>query len=144
MKLIYYYLDPLTKKFLDANLNNVFGFVKLVRFSWSTAAVKLKKSCVQVKWNDLEDDDLPEEEDIIVDETEENGEEKPKPAKKARQPTKAKPARLASATANEKNNSSILSFFQKSQKRANTASETSTEIISKFMHTRNLKFCTNF
>ena len=48
MKLIFYYLDPLTKKFLDANLNNVFGFVKLVRFSWSTAAVKLKKSCVSI------------------------------------------------------------------------------------------------
>lgn len=42
--------DPLTKKFLDSNLNNVFGFVKLVRFSWSTASLKIKKSCVAVKW----------------------------------------------------------------------------------------------
>jgi len=83
---------------------------------------------------------LPEEaDDDIIDETEENGEEKPKPAKKARQPTKAKPARLASATANEKNNSSILSFFQKSaQKRTNT-NEISSEIISKFMNTRNIR-----
>lgn len=42
--------DPLTKKFLDFNLDSVFGFVKLVRFSWSTAGLKVKKSCVAVKW----------------------------------------------------------------------------------------------
>ena len=32
MNLILLLLDPLTKKFLDASLNNVFGFVKLIRF----------------------------------------------------------------------------------------------------------------
>lgn len=134
--------DPLTKKFLDANINNVFGFVKLVRFSWSTAFNKLKKSCVAVKWNDL-DDDLEEAHDETED-TEENIDDKQKPAKKLRQPTKAKPAKLAFATANEKNNSSLLNFFQKSQKRPSSSSESYTAIISKYMNDRSLKFCTNF
>ncbi len=138
-----YNLDPLTKKFLDANINNVFGFVKLVRFSWSTAFNKLKKSCVAVKWHDL-DDDFEEVHDE-TEETEENVDDKQKSAKKPRQPTKAKPARLASATANEKNNSSLLSFFQKSQKRPSTSSgETLTAINSKYMNDRSLKFSTNF
>lgn len=137
-------LDPLTKKFLDASLNNVFGFVKLIRFSWSTAAVKLKKSCVQVKWSDLDDVDNNEDEvEEDVDETEEN--EVVKPAKKTRQPTKAKTAKLASATAKEKNNSSLLSFFQKPQKRAiNSSTDVCAEIVSKFMNSRNIKFCTSF
>jgi hypothetical protein len=42
--------DPLTKKFLDATLDPVFGFVKLIRFGWSTCSNKLHKSCVQIKW----------------------------------------------------------------------------------------------
>ena len=42
--------DPVTKKFLDDNLDSVFGFVKLVRFGWSTAANKLAKSGVSVEW----------------------------------------------------------------------------------------------
>ena len=29
--------DPKTKMFLDSNINQVFGFVKLIRFSWSMA-----------------------------------------------------------------------------------------------------------
>jgi hypothetical protein len=42
--------DPVTKKFLDDNLDPVFGFVKLVRFSWGTAKNKLIKSSVSVEW----------------------------------------------------------------------------------------------
>lgn len=138
--------DPLTKKFLDANINNVFGFVKLVRFSWSTAAVKVKKMCVQVKWSDLDDDgDNDNEEEDAEEESEENAEAKPV-VKKSRAPSKAKPAKLAAATANEKNNSSLLSFFQKSQKRSMSSSTDSvcTEIVSKYMNSRHLKFCANF
>ncbi|RMZ95687.1 ribonuclease H2 subunit A [Brachionus plicatilis] len=63
--------DPLTKKFLDSNLNNVFGFVKLVRFSWSTAGIKVKKSCVAVKWPDAFDEN-DDGDDEIIDCTEEN------------------------------------------------------------------------
>ena len=134
----------MTKKFLDANIDKVFGFVKLVRFSWSTASVKLKKSCVAVKWNDLDDDEIEEINDEDIEETEENCEEKTKFAKKSRQPTKSKPAKLASATANEKNNSSILSFFQKSQKRPVCNNELCAEIFSKYMSNRSLKFCSSF
>ncbi len=35
--------DPKTKLFLTANINPVFGFTKLIRFGWSTAAIIIKK-----------------------------------------------------------------------------------------------------
>ena len=35
--------DPKTKKFLTDTINPVFGFVKLIRFGWSTAAVIIQK-----------------------------------------------------------------------------------------------------
>jgi ribonuclease H2 subunit A len=45
-----YPADPVTKKFLDTNINKVFGFTKLIRFSWSTAAKKIQQSCVSITW----------------------------------------------------------------------------------------------
>jgi len=35
--------DPKTKLFLTANINSVFGFTKLIRFGWSTAAIIIGK-----------------------------------------------------------------------------------------------------
>ncbi|CAF0709619.1 unnamed protein product [Brachionus calyciflorus] len=106
--------DPMTKKFLDASLNNVFGFVKLVRFSWSTAALKIKKSCVAVKWPDAFEDGEDGDEEI-VDVTEENEQAPKKEAKRGAKSNKQ--SKLSVAVATDKNNKSILNFFQKPQKR---------------------------
>ena len=42
--------DPVTKKFLTNTMDPVFGFPKLVRFSWSTAEKILEEHAVQVDW----------------------------------------------------------------------------------------------
>lgn len=42
--------DPLVRKFLNAYIDEVFGFTKLVRFSWSTASQIIDKKCIEVKW----------------------------------------------------------------------------------------------
>ena len=43
-------LDPLTKKFLQDVIDPVFGFPKLVRFSWSTAEKIISERGVPVEW----------------------------------------------------------------------------------------------
>ncbi|CAH0391457.1 unnamed protein product [Bemisia tabaci] len=48
--------DPETKKFLQTNIDPVFGFPKLVRFSWSTAEKILVSSAVPVQWEEEEDE----------------------------------------------------------------------------------------
>lgn len=50
-----YPADPATKKWLTENIDPVFGFPSIVRFSWSTAEHIVKKECVRVDW--LDDDD---------------------------------------------------------------------------------------
>ena len=52
-------LDPVTKKFLSDNIDPVFGFPQLVRFSWSTSELILKNKCVPVEWEDTEDQENP-------------------------------------------------------------------------------------
>ncbi|CAL8097858.1 unnamed protein product [Calicophoron daubneyi] len=47
--------DPLTKKYLEACLDPVFGFPPLVRSSWSTATTLLDKRGVHMTWEDDED-----------------------------------------------------------------------------------------
>lgn len=42
--------DPATKKFLNENIDDVFGFPNFVRFSWSTAALILEREAVSVVW----------------------------------------------------------------------------------------------
>ncbi|KAJ9595409.1 hypothetical protein L9F63_013393 [Diploptera punctata] len=42
--------DPVTKVFLTKNIDPVFGFPQLVRFSWSTAAKILEEHSVPVEW----------------------------------------------------------------------------------------------
>jgi hypothetical protein len=128
------------------NINPVFGFVKLVRFSWSTAAILIKKKCVQIKWSDQNDDeefneDFDQEDNDICEISEENVK---KEASKTK-PAKPKPSKKhAAAVLNEKNNSTILNFFQKPQKRTiTTANSTITDITSQFFVNKNLKFCTN-
>lgn len=52
--------DPVTKKFLLENMDVVFGFPSLVRFSWSTADKLLDDHAVPVAW-DEEDGDSAEQ-----------------------------------------------------------------------------------
>lgn len=44
-------VDPQTIKFLKNNIDPVFGFPKLVRFSWSTAQKILDENAAQVDWS---------------------------------------------------------------------------------------------
>ncbi len=48
-------IDPTTKKFLAQNIDPVFGFPQLVRFSWSTSDQLLKSKGVPVEWEDTEE-----------------------------------------------------------------------------------------
>ncbi|KAM9251531.1 LOW QUALITY PROTEIN: ribonuclease H2 subunit A [Cariama cristata] len=50
--------DPKTKEWLRRNLEPVFGFPQLVRFSWGTARELLRRGGVPVKWAD---EDPPED-----------------------------------------------------------------------------------
>jgi len=47
--------DPVTKKFLAQNIDPVFGFPQLVRFSWSTSEQILKTKGVAVEWEDADE-----------------------------------------------------------------------------------------
>ncbi|KAL8621273.1 hypothetical protein ACOMHN_008098 [Nucella lapillus] len=49
--------DPATKKFLAENIDPVFGFPDLVRFSWSTAKQILERQAAEVEWEDDDEDD---------------------------------------------------------------------------------------
>lgn len=42
--------DSTTQRWLSDNIDYVFGFPNLIRFSWSTSAVILKKSAAAVAW----------------------------------------------------------------------------------------------
>ena len=48
-------LDPTTKKFLAENVDPIFGFPQLVRFSWSTVGLILKTKGVKVEWEEDEE-----------------------------------------------------------------------------------------
>uniref|UniRef100_A0A1B6H0R9 Ribonuclease H2 subunit A n=1 Tax=Cuerna arida TaxID=1464854 RepID=A0A1B6H0R9_9HEMI len=50
-------IDPETIKFLKNNIDPVFGFPQLVRFSWSTAQKLLDEHAVAVDWSDEEEED---------------------------------------------------------------------------------------
>ncbi|XP_039283157.1 ribonuclease H2 subunit A [Nilaparvata lugens] len=49
--------DPETKKFLINNIDPVFGYPQLVRFSWSTAEKILKEKAVEMEWESDEEND---------------------------------------------------------------------------------------
>ena len=42
--------DPVTKAWLEAHLDPVFGFPNLVRFSWQTCVRILEESATAVQW----------------------------------------------------------------------------------------------
>ena len=47
--------DPKTKAFLEDNIDPVFGFPRLVRFSWSTASNMLEGKALDVEFDDEDD-----------------------------------------------------------------------------------------
>lgn len=47
--------DPVTKAFLQENVDPVFGFPRLVRFSWSTAENVLLKKAIHIEFEDQDD-----------------------------------------------------------------------------------------
>lgn len=55
-----YPTDPVTKTWLSENVDSVFGFPQLVRFSWSTAEKILESHAVSVEWEEVEDPETPE------------------------------------------------------------------------------------
>lgn len=44
--------DPKTKKFLEENIDQVFGFPRLVRFSWQTASKMLDGKSLDVQFDE--------------------------------------------------------------------------------------------
>ncbi|XP_078041576.1 ribonuclease H2 subunit A [Augochlora pura] len=56
--------DPETKKWLTQNVDPVFGFPLLVRFSWSTAEKILESQALSVEWEEVEDTPTPGEQKI--------------------------------------------------------------------------------
>lgn len=49
--------DPNTKKFLDENVDKVFGFPRIVRFSWSTAEKILENFAFPMQFEEEDDDE---------------------------------------------------------------------------------------
>lgn len=45
----------MTKKFLAQNIDPIFGYPQIVRFSWSTSEQILKSKGVLVEWEDAEE-----------------------------------------------------------------------------------------
>ncbi|XP_012222091.1 ribonuclease H2 subunit A [Linepithema humile] len=60
-----YPTDPATKKWLAANVDQVFGFPQLVRFSWSTAEQILESKALTVEWEETEEPETPNEQKIL-------------------------------------------------------------------------------
>lgn len=52
------FTDPVTKAFLQDNIDQVFGFPRLVRFSWSTAEKILQQKSYFVEFDDVDDDSV--------------------------------------------------------------------------------------
>jgi len=57
--------DPITKKWLATNVDQVFGFPQLVRFSWSTAKQMLESKALTVEWEETEETENPNEQKIF-------------------------------------------------------------------------------
>ncbi|XP_074603414.1 ribonuclease H2 subunit A [Brevipalpus obovatus] len=49
--------DPKTKKFLDKNLDSIFGFPSITRFSWATVSTILDDKAVGCRWKEQPGDD---------------------------------------------------------------------------------------
>lgn len=46
------FIDPNTVQWLKRNMNSVFGFPEIVRFSWSSCSRILDESAVPLHWHD--------------------------------------------------------------------------------------------
>lgn len=55
-----YPADPLTKTWLRKNIDSLFGFPALVRFSWSTASSLMDMQTSKVEWPDEEEESSEE------------------------------------------------------------------------------------
>ena len=51
--------DAVTKKFLRDNLDPVFGFPSIVRFSWKTAETLIEEKCVKMEFEEIEPEEDP-------------------------------------------------------------------------------------
>ncbi|XP_034251633.1 ribonuclease H2 subunit A [Thrips palmi] len=51
--------DPVTKKFLQQNIDPIFGFPHMVRMSWSTADKILESSATTVEWEEEDEEASP-------------------------------------------------------------------------------------
>ncbi|EFN73248.1 Ribonuclease H2 subunit A [Camponotus floridanus] len=60
-----YPTDPVTKNWLSENVDAVFGFPQLVRFSWSTAEQILESKALAVEWEETEETEMPNEQTIL-------------------------------------------------------------------------------
>ncbi|XP_012530619.1 ribonuclease H2 subunit A [Monomorium pharaonis] len=60
-----YPTDPVTKNWLSANVDRVFGFPQLVRFSWSTAEQILESKALTVEWEETEEMETANEQKIL-------------------------------------------------------------------------------
>jgi ribonuclease H2 subunit A len=63
--------DPYTKKWLAKNIDHVFGFPSIVRFSWKTTTRILKETIKPIKWenyNDDNDDDRTKKKSASIEE----------------------------------------------------------------------------
>lgn len=47
--------DPLTKKFIREQIDNVFGYPLLVRFSWSTAELMLQEKAATCTFEEIDE-----------------------------------------------------------------------------------------
>ena len=56
---MFLFLDPNTVHWLKRNLDKVFGFPEIVRFSWSSCARMLDEEAVSVDWNERDEEDEP-------------------------------------------------------------------------------------
>lgn len=51
------FTDPLTKKFIREQIDNVFGYPLLVRFSWSTADLMLQEKAASCTFEEVDDEE---------------------------------------------------------------------------------------
>merc|ERR1711997_455035 len=55
-----YPADPVTKKFLRENLDEVFGFPSIVRLSWKTAETLVEEKGIKMEFEEVEPEEDPE------------------------------------------------------------------------------------
>lgn len=55
MLTFFYFADPLTKKFIREQIDNVFGYPLVVRFSWSTAELMLQEKAATCTFEEVEE-----------------------------------------------------------------------------------------